>query len=48
MNLYKSSEITVHQLNDLKQDNSKIQIIDVEDTERSCLLWKQYIRNSQK
>ena len=35
MNLYSSSEITVHQLNELKQDNKKIQIIDVrEDTER--------------
>ena len=35
MDLYKSSEITVHQLNDLRQENSKIQIVDVrEDTER--------------
>lgn len=35
MELYNSSEITVHQLNDLKQSDKKIQIIDVrEDTER--------------
>ncbi len=35
MDLYNSSEITVHQLNDLKQVDKKIQIIDVrEDTER--------------
>lgn len=35
MNLYNSSEITVHQLNELKQTDKKIQIIDVrEDTER--------------
>ena len=35
MDLYSSSEITVHQLNELKQDDKKIQIIDVrEDTER--------------
>ena len=35
MVLYNSSEITVHQLNDLRQGNSKIQIVDVrEDTER--------------
>ena len=35
MDLYNSSEITVHQLNELRQDNGKIQIIDVrEDTER--------------
>ena len=34
MDLYSSSEITVHQLNELKQDDKKIQIIDVrEDTE---------------
>ena len=33
MDLYNSSEITVHQLNELKQDDKKIQIIDVrEDT----------------
>ena len=35
MDIYKSSEITVHQLNELREDNGKIQIIDVrEDTER--------------
>ena len=35
MDLYSSSEITVQQLNELKQDDKKIQIIDVrEDTER--------------
>ena len=35
MDLYSSSEITVHQLNEIKQDDKKIQIIDVrEDTER--------------
>tara|TARA_B100001057_G_scaffold449590_1_gene490956 strand:+ start:477 stop:809 length:333 start_codon:yes stop_codon:yes gene_type:complete len=35
MDIYNSSEITVHQLNDLIQLDKKIQIIDVrEDTER--------------
>tara|TARA_B100000965_G_scaffold392102_1_gene401229 strand:+ start:199 stop:534 length:336 start_codon:yes stop_codon:yes gene_type:complete len=36
MDLYNSTEITVHQLNELRQDDiNKIQIIDVrEDTER--------------
>ena len=35
MDLYKSSEITVHQLNELREENTKIQILDVrEDTER--------------
>ena len=35
MDLYNSSEITVHQLNELKQEDKKIQIVDVrEDTER--------------
>ena len=35
MDLYNSTEITVHQLNELRQENNKIQIIDVrEDTER--------------
>ena len=35
MDIYNSTEITVHQLNELRQENSKIQIIDVrEDTER--------------
>ena len=38
MDLYSSSEITVHQLNELKQDDKKIQIIDVrEDTEREIM-----------
>ena len=35
MNLYKSSEITVHKLNELRETDKKIQILDVrEDTER--------------
>ena len=35
MDLYKSSEITVHKLNELREDDKKIQILDVrEDTER--------------
>ena len=35
MELYKSSEITVHKLNELRDENKKIQILDVrEDTER--------------
>ena len=35
MEFYESSEITVHKLNELREDDSKIQIIDVrEDTER--------------
>ena len=35
MELYNSSEITVHQLKELRQGNKKIQIIDVrDDTER--------------
>ena len=35
MDIYKSSEITVHQLNELRQEDKKIQILDVrEDTER--------------
>lgn len=35
MEIYKSSEITVHKLNELRESNKKIQIIDVrEDTER--------------
>ena len=35
MELYNNSEITVHKLNELKQDNKKIQILDVrDDTER--------------
>ena len=35
MELYKSSEITVHKLNELKEEDKKIQILDIrEDTER--------------
>ena len=36
MDLFKSSEITVHELNKLREDDKRIQILDVrEDTERS-------------
>ncbi len=35
MEIYKSSEITVHKLNELRQEDKKIQILDVrDDTER--------------
>lgn len=35
MELYKNSEITVHKLNELRDEDKKIQILDVrEDTER--------------
>ena len=35
MNLYSSSEITVHKLSELREEDKKIQILDVrEDTER--------------
>ena len=35
MGIYESSEITVHRLNELREEDSKIQIVDVrEDTER--------------
>ena len=35
MNLYKISEITVHKLNELREEDKKIQILDIrEDTER--------------
>ena len=35
MNLYNSSEITVHKLNELREEDKKVQILDVrEDTER--------------
>ena len=35
MDIYKSSEITVHKLNELREEDRKIQILDVrEDTER--------------
>ena len=36
MNIYRESEITVHQLNDLREKDSDIQILDIrEDTERN-------------
>jgi len=36
MTIYKSSEITVHELQKLREENKKIQILDVrEDTERN-------------
>ena len=35
MELYKSSEITVHRLNEIREEDKSIQILDVrEDTER--------------
>ena len=35
MEIYNNSEITVHKLNELRDENKKIQILDVrEDTER--------------
>ena len=35
MEIYKSSEITVHKLNELRDEDKKIQILDIrEDTER--------------
>ncbi len=35
MEIYKSSEITVHKLNELREEDNKIQILDVrDDTER--------------
>ena len=41
MEKYKGSEITVHQLNDLRTEDKNIQILDVrEDTERSHALIK--------
>ena len=41
MSIYKSSEITVHELNKLREENKKIQILDVrEDTERKHTLIK--------
>ena len=41
MNIYRESEITVHQLNDLREKNSDIQILDIrEDTERNHALIK--------
>ena len=36
MGIYESSEITVHKLNELREENKKIQILDVrDDTERN-------------
>mgnify|MGYP001288575380 CR=1 FL=1 len=36
MNIYDSSEITVHKLNELKEEDKNIQIIDIrDDTERN-------------
>ena len=36
MEIYKSSEITVHKLNELREENKGIQILDIrEDTERN-------------
>ena len=41
MNIYRESEITVHQLNDLRENDSNIQILDIrEDTERNHALVK--------
>ena len=41
MNIYRESEITVHQLSDLREKDSDIQILDVrEDTERNHALIK--------
>ena len=43
MELYENSEITVHQLNELREKDKKIQILDVrEDTERNHA----YIKNT--
>ena len=44
MNIYRESEITVHQLSDLREKDSDIQILDVrEDTERNHALIKDSI-----
>ena len=41
MDIYRDSEITVHQLNDLREKDSNIQILDVrDDTERNHALIK--------
>ena len=41
MDIYRNSEITVHQLNDLKEKDSNIQILDIrDDTERNHALIK--------
>ena len=43
MEIYESSEITVHKLNELKEEDNKIQIVDVrEDTERESCSYKGY------
>ena len=41
MNIYRESEITVHQLNELREKDNNIQILDIrEDTERNHALIK--------
>ena len=41
MNIYRQSEITVHQLNELREKDKNIQILDIrEDTERNHALVK--------
>ena len=41
MDIYRNSEITVHQLNDLKAEDNNIQILDIrDDTERNHALIK--------
>ena len=41
MNIYRESEITVHQLNELREKDRNIQILDIrEDTERNHALIK--------
>jgi len=41
MNIYRQSEITVHQLNELREEDNDIQILDIrEDTERNHALVK--------
>ena len=41
MSIYRESEITVHQLNDLREKDSDIQILDIrDDTERNHALIK--------
>ena len=50
MDIYKSSEITVHKLNELREEDKKIQILDVrEDTERDhAHIRERFISNYQK
>ena len=38
MEIYESSEITVHKLNELREDDSKIQIVDVREIVTSILM----------